>query len=151
MHDIVAGVGSLFAPGRDNREGLQRLCGLTELLGDPQLTDHLFDPQGYSTNALAGATYATLHVTPQRRGSYVSFETNHRLDAGELKKLAGRLLETFQPARAELLVFQGPDLPTEIAAGMVETGRSERRLRCGYAVAYAHLVRNRTAPGRGSS
>ncbi|MBN2432916.1 MAG: hypothetical protein JXQ27_15685 [Acidobacteria bacterium] len=38
--------------------------------------EHWFRPPGYSANGLQGADYATIHITPQAKGSYASLETS---------------------------------------------------------------------------
>lgn len=50
--------------------------GITELLPDATLDSFLFSPCGYSSNAVQGDRYATIHVTPEEDYSYASFETN---------------------------------------------------------------------------
>ena len=47
--------------------------------------DVLFEPCGYSLNAMKGDTYYTMHVTPEEDFSYASFETN--LDAKSYEAL----------------------------------------------------------------
>ncbi|MFO7654688.1 MAG: adenosylmethionine decarboxylase [Candidatus Krumholzibacteriia bacterium] len=146
MHGIPDDVGGLFVPGRNDAPELRRRSGLADLFGDLAVDDHIFAPQGYSYNALGGSTYATLHVTPQRIGSYVSFETNRQLDAAGQRAVVARLLEAFRPARAELLIFQrslalDPDEAGAVTGGLTVTHRTGRVLSCGYAVEYAHLQR----------
>lgn len=50
--------------------------GITDLLPDATLDSFLFSPCGYSSNAVQGDRYATIHVTPEEEYSYASFETN---------------------------------------------------------------------------
>lgn len=40
------------------------------------IQDHIFEPSGYSLNAIREKEYFTVHVTPQEIGFYISFETN---------------------------------------------------------------------------
>lgn len=73
--------------------------------------DHLFQPMGYSLNALKNTEYFTLHVTPEERFSYASFETNHHFDdAGT--QIVKRVLDIFQPSSYSLLLFRQE--PTEM-------------------------------------
>mmetsp|Transcript_80742 Transcript_80742/g.216480 ORF Transcript_80742/g.216480 Transcript_80742/m.216480 type:complete len:387 (+) Transcript_80742:390-1550(+) len=78
--------------------------------------DHLFDPCGYSMNGLAGKDrYWTIHITPEAHCSYVSFETN--LNADSYDQLVSRVLATFQPRRATLVVQSGRLAPCRLACG----------------------------------
>ena len=48
--------------------------GVSALLPGAALDDFVFDPCGYSANALDGAAFATIHVTPEPHCSYASVE-----------------------------------------------------------------------------
>ena len=86
-----------------------------------EVDDYLFEPSGYSLNALRDDSYWTLHVTPERDGSYASFETNVALGA-ELDSVASRLLEIFKPRSFDLVRFDqtGQDLGNCPAAGRTD-------------------------------
>ncbi len=112
---------------------------LEEFYGDCDTDEHRFAPAGYSFNAIGGKTYATLHVTPQTEGSYVSFETNRPCDSRETRIIVSRLLEFFKPARSDLLLFQGTIELESINSGFRVTASESRELACGYSVKYAHI------------
>eukprot|EP00462_Mataza_sp_D1_P021492 CAMPEP_0175145174 /NCGR_PEP_ID=MMETSP0087-20121206/14600_1 /TAXON_ID=136419 /ORGANISM="Unknown Unknown, Strain D1" /LENGTH=389 /DNA_ID=CAMNT_0016429843 /DNA_START=37 /DNA_END=1206 /DNA_ORIENTATION=+ len=59
------------------------------------LDEFVFEPFGYSMNALLGPSYYTVHVTPQNVCSYASFECNVNLD--NYSELTARVLEVFHP------------------------------------------------------
>ena len=65
-------------PGR-TVENVRKDSGLLDLLPGVHIQDFLFDPCGYSMNGLHGSAYYTVHVTPEKSFSYISFETNARL------------------------------------------------------------------------
>lgn len=48
--------------------------GISALLPGAQIDDFVFDPCGYSMNALRASTFSTIHVTPEDSCSYASFE-----------------------------------------------------------------------------
>ena len=51
--------------------------GLRSLFPSSLIDDYLFEPCGYSMNGLdASGGFYTIHVTPEKEGSYASFETN---------------------------------------------------------------------------
>ena len=58
----------------DNRR-LLRESKLESIYPKAIVDDYVFDPCGYSANALLGQYYYTIHVTPESNCSYASFET----------------------------------------------------------------------------
>jgi S-adenosylmethionine decarboxylase len=54
--------------------------GIHNLLPSVSIQAHLFDPCGYSMNALLDDAYYTIHVTPETSCSYVSFETTFQMN-----------------------------------------------------------------------
>lgn len=149
MYDMEPRTSRLFSKGASALE-LRRAIGFDAMLPGFLVDDHLFDPMGYSFNAVMGEYYTTLHVTPQRKGSYTSFETNHHLDGPDIEATISRLLDFFLPARVDVLLFQ-----KQLALGGLDgrfqvTARQSARLGCGYEVEYAHVERE-AARRRGSS
>lgn len=72
--------------------------GLDRVYEKKMLVDHhLFDPCGYSLNAVAGSEYYTTHVTPQAQGSYASFESN--IIEPDYARLISKVLSVFKPGR----------------------------------------------------
>jgi S-adenosylmethionine decarboxylase len=140
MYDMAPRASRFFSKGgrvSDIREAI----GFDEMLRDFVIDDHLFDPMGYSFNAVMGEYYTTLHVTPQKKGSYTSFESNHSLEGAELQQTITRLLDFFAPARVDVLLFQ-----KRLGLGGLDdrfqvTARQSATLACGYAVEYAHIER----------
>ena len=62
------------------------------------LDGYLFDPCGYSVNALLPkGHYFTIHITPEASCSYVSFETN--APSSDYHELIARVLDIFKPGQ----------------------------------------------------
>lgn len=141
MYDMAPGASRLFSGGASATE-FRKAIGFDETLPGFSIDDHLFDPMGYSFNAVKGEWYTTLHVTPQKKGSYTSFETNHSLDGPALRETIRRLLEFFRPERVDVLLFQksldlgGLDDRFQVAS------TQSAKLGCGYEVEYAHIERS---------
>ncbi|MBA6415061.1 adenosylmethionine decarboxylase [Colwellia sp. 6M3] len=76
------------------REFLQ----LDRLLAGYILDDFVFEPFGYSINAIKGMHYLTIHITPQASSSYVSIQANINLIA-----LAPDFLRILAPKSIDLL------------------------------------------------
>lgn len=141
MYDIDPAVSRKFVPGRGTSQDVRDLVGLSSLFPDFAVDDHIFAPQGYSYNGIKGEDYVTLHVTPQRVGSYVSFETNVRLGIAAQRRVISALLSRFQPARCDLMQFGAPLDAAAAPAGFQVTATSDQLLVCGYSIAYAHVKR----------
>jgi S-adenosylmethionine decarboxylase len=140
MYDTDDDVNRLFIKS-SSAALLREKIGLGEMFPDFLVDDHLFDPAGYSFNGIKGEFYTTLHVTPQKKGSYTSFETNYGLDAAGVEKIVSRILAFFRPARSDVLLFQSPLRLEGLAGGFRVTATQSSQLSCGYTVAYAHVER----------
>ncbi|WDE07500.1 adenosylmethionine decarboxylase [Thalassomonas viridans] len=88
------------------REFLQ----LDRLLPGFTLDDFVFQPYGYSVNAIYKHNYLTIHITPQANSSYVSVESNLNLI-----ERAPLILEILQPASFDLLSFNEFDFAQQTA------------------------------------
>ncbi len=141
MYGIDPAIREIFVPGTRDRRSLRRRIGLAALFPDVVVDDHLFDPHGYSYNGVQGPHYVTLHVTPQRIGSYVSFETNFRLGVAAQRTVIERLLACFRPRRCDLLLFGDRLDLAGPPPGFTILGSTQRRLGCGYTIDYAHIER----------
>ncbi|NMP17739.1 adenosylmethionine decarboxylase [Thalassotalea sp. Y01] len=86
-------------------EQIRNYLQLEQLLPGFEFDDYVFDPYGYSVNAIKGSDYFTIHITPQAGISYVSFESNLNLI-----RLAPSILTVLEPASFDLLTFNEPDL-----------------------------------------
>lgn len=148
MHGISAEAAARFhAVPNATPEGVAARTGIADMLPGFTLDEHLFEPAGYSLNGLNGAAYATIHVTPEAIGSYVSFETNLDFRA-DPSRLIRQVVGIFEPASFDVITFSpapitAPDLPAHRLRNHVE-----QILDCGYHVAFRHYYRPQTRPGR---
>lgn len=106
MHGIHESAREVYCGGRKEDIGfIRRHSGMHEILPGFRIDDYLFQPAGYSLNAIKGREYYTIHVTPEPVGSYVSFETNHAFH-GDMGETVERVLEIFRPKSADIVFFQ---------------------------------------------
>ncbi len=143
MYGLLPEVRCRFAPSRPL--GGERLCekvGFDRILPGFQIDDHLFDPQGYSLNAIDGPRYLTIHVTPDEISSYASLETNAHL-GGNLQTLLDRVVGFFQPRSFDLITWERgaagsatrtPDSAAPTPDGFHVSARVRQPLSCGYTV-----------------
>lgn len=61
------------------------------------IDDYLFTPCGYSMNGLLKDGFFTIHITPEKHCSYVSFETN--IPCSNYLSLIQQVLSVFEPSR----------------------------------------------------
>jgi S-adenosylmethionine decarboxylase len=83
-----------------------RKSGLIDLLPPESIIhEELFEPVGYSMNALIGQTdeYVSVHVTPEPAFTYVSFETNQSNEC--LYKQTLNILKCFKPRKFIMTLF----------------------------------------------
>ena len=81
-----------------------------------EIQDHVFNPPGYSLNAIKEDFYYSIHWTPEKNFFYISFETNIQNQNPEA--LTHKILSVFKPKTFDLILFQSsgadpfkPDFP----------------------------------------
>lgn len=140
MYGLDDAVRDEFVAGRhQTTAGVRAATGVDGILPGFDVDDHLFEPSGYSLNAIRDEFYYTIHVTPERSCSYASFETNQRTEEGAIP-VARRVLDLFRPRSYDLVLFDDGCQPLEGAPGY----RSKRRVAqdlCGYNVRFFSFFR----------
>jgi len=126
-------------------QGLSAQCirdffRIDELLPNFLIDDFVFEPYGYSLNALYQDQYLTIHVTPQALSSYVSFESNINLI-----ELAPKILAILQPASFDLLSFNEFDfiekVEKNISKDYISKALVKDTLPNGYFVCFANFIK----------
>jgi S-adenosylmethionine decarboxylase len=137
MHGIDPKAAEIFMSGPQRRkEFIRKESGVWSLLPDFKVDDHLFEPMGYSLNAIRESKYYTIHVTPQKIGSYVSFETN--AVEGDANQTIGKVLDLFKPQSCDVILFQ-PTMSRKKIKCKYPIKRSVKQvLQCGYSVSFDH-------------
>jgi S-adenosylmethionine decarboxylase len=112
---------------------------LETLFSDFILDDFVFEPFGYSINAINGLNYLTIHVTPQESSSYVSIESNVNLI-----KLAPTFLAILSPKSFDLLSFNEFNFSeltdTFIPKNYVATSLVSQHLSNNYSVCFSNYI-----------
>lgn len=107
MQDIDNGICSLFTMKPVLcAEVMHRRSRVNNILPDFIIDDHVFNPCGYSLNAIKDEYYYTLHITPESDCSYVSFETNYPFKPGRLMEAATEVLSLFKPKSFAFVAFE---------------------------------------------
>ena len=121
----------------------RQFAGLRALCGGMKTDHHFFSPDGYSLNAIRGRRYLTVHVTPQRPGSYASMETN--LPPTAIAGMMREMLSLFSPGRFSMVLTTSMDREMRgvhqrlqpAAARYAVSERSRYELDCGAMVSFA--------------
>lgn len=139
MHGLDRQAAQIFESGNAHNEQSILKSGVRDLLPGYLVDDFIFEPQGYSLNAIRDKNYFTIHVTPQAFGSYVSFETNHPV-AEDLAALVERVLEVFRPNSFDLFYFEKTGAHTLIPCSY-EKKQSYKTTLAGFDVSFDHYFR----------
>ena len=87
-------------------------CGITDLFPQFDIDPYVFEPCGYSMNALSGSEYATIHITPEDGFSYCSVErSNIPVSAADPEDYLRRVAATFKPGKFSFAVSTDAALP----------------------------------------
>lgn len=144
MHGLDPQAARVFMSGpQRRRDFIREKSGVWSILPGFQVDDHLFEPMGYSLNAVRGSKYYTIHVTPQKIGSYVSFETNHV--PGDANELVTRVLDIFKPQSCDVVLFQPQGSRKKIRCSYPVKRSFRQNIPCGYRVTFDHHFK--PAPG----
>ena len=117
MHVIDEDVAKHFTSGHvPNGASVAASSGIGAILPGFTTSEHVFDPAGYSLNAVKGEEYYAFHVTPEANGSYVSFETNYDF-RGALGGLVGSIVGLFRPRAFDVVTFVPGSEPEFLVSG----------------------------------
>lgn len=142
MHGIGPAVAERFAA--DAAEPFRAAHALPGILAGYDIDEFQFEPYGYSLNALKGEYYATLHVTPQSHGSYVSFETNDDGFGHDPGAFVRELVELFRPESFDVVAFEPDTNPVKLDIAGYELRKHVCEPISGYTVTFQHFFRPST-------
>lgn len=113
---------------------------LDELVPGFDIDDFVFEPFGYSMNAVKGSDYLTIHITPQFGSSYVSFEANI-----DLLERASIILDVLAPNSFDVLTYNEFEfvqkIKQHIPTEFVPMCKVAEKLSNGYLVKFVNYVR----------
>lgn len=138
MYGLQGESKDVFSCEKQSLENLRRLTGIHEILPGFNVDDFLFEPCGYSINAIKDSEYYTIHVTPEDQCPYVSFETNAKVN-DSYAELVEKVIKIFNPEKFEVVVFRS--IPQEFInlPRYQITKAIQQQLNCGYQVNYCQF------------
>lgn len=126
-----------------SKSAIRKFLHLDALLPECTIDDYVFDPYGYSLNAIVQDKYLTIHITPQSGSSYVSFESNINLISH-----ASRLIDILEPASVDVLSFNDGDFKAQlkhcIPQNYVNKSLVEHTLSNGNYICFVNIIRPAT-------
>lgn len=87
----------------DSAKNVSETSGISSIISNSTIDDHMFDPCGYSMNGLKDKYYSTIHITPEPDFSFVSFESNIPVSSYDI--IIKRVLNIFKPGNFIIAVF----------------------------------------------
>lgn len=102
MSDLDRKSMSLFYKS-EHSDDVANISGISSIIPNSKIDDHMFEPCGYSMNALKKRYYSTIHITPEPEFSYVSFETN--LPVSSYDQIISKVISIFRPSHFIISVF----------------------------------------------
>lgn len=139
MYHISEEASSNLCKENSTAKEIRGYLGIESFLNDFIVDDFVFDPFGYSLNAINGDRYITIHVTPQEGSSYVSLEMNLDIDDKNNLALFGAIIESLRPYSFDLISFSKKvDIENLKSYEVVSNFYDE--LECGHDVHFRHLI-----------
>jgi len=101
--------GEIYVKGK-TEERVYEESGLKSVFPQAQVDHYVFNPCGYSSNALLGEHYYSVHVTPEDICSYASFECNLPLrnslnQYNTYNEIIYKVLNVFNPKQFVITLF----------------------------------------------
>jgi len=140
MYHLGADAREIFCQKNQDKNKIRKFLKLDKYFKNWIIDDFVFDPFGYSLNAINGSNYFTIHVTPQEEASYASFETNIKL-WDEHKNFGTLLLQSFSPGSFDMVSFNDY-LPEKPFKNTIPIKIVKEKLSCGYNVQFKQYIRN---------
>jgi S-adenosylmethionine decarboxylase len=148
MSDLSPVMARHFFAGIGSAAQIEKNSAIGSLYSGMRIDSHLFSPGGFSLNGICDASYYTVHVTPQKEGSYTSFETN--VIEPDYSPTVAQVVDAFRPGRFSLVLTSSmePRLNTlhRVISGRIPGYRilekSYHEFDCGYAVTFFNCIKD---------
>ncbi len=137
MHHIRGTAAHVLTQKNLSLQVIREFVELEKFLEGFDFDDYLFNPFGYSLNAVKNDRYMSLHITPQEESSYVSFETNLAV-RGKYKNILTKLIHIFNPLSFDLINFNTKN--TMVEKGFVKANCFQENLGRSYLVNFTHFI-----------
>jgi S-adenosylmethionine decarboxylase len=141
MYNLSENIGNKLRCENINLTNIRQVLGIENIFNDYQIDDYLFSPFGYSVNGIKRNRYFTIHLTPEKDGSYVSFETND--DQISHDKLVSHFIEKLDPKTFDTICFNLPTLKEK--KGQTVINKCVHKISSNMNVSFAQHINNPVA------
>lgn len=143
VYDIEKNISAQLTQEGLNKDAIRNILMIDKILPNFTVDDFVFEPFGYSLNAIRGSDYFTLHLTPQEHNSYVSFESNLNLI-----EFIPIILEAFKPGSFDVITYNEFEFKRHIEqlvpSSYNATDLYEQELSCSYLVNFASFNQSKS-------
>ncbi|PIE03592.1 MAG: adenosylmethionine decarboxylase [Acidobacteria bacterium] len=139
MHNLDLDVCHLFYANRQTPESIAAQLSLKSLLPGFHSDDFLFNPCGYSLNAINKHAYYTFHVTPEPTHSFASFETNYYFEKSP-NQVIKQILNLFNPGHFMVALYEPKTKHYQLDLGIDPKSDTIEELQCGYRFHFYNYV-----------
>ncbi|WP_372880825.1 S-adenosylmethionine decarboxylase [Psychromonas sp.] len=104
LHGLRGDFADVLQSGSASEQLIGSTLALLTFFPHLQIDQFTFSPKGYSLNAITGAHYLTIHITPEKLSTYLSVESSF---TGEtMQPFIEHLHSLFEPQQSNLMHFQ---------------------------------------------
>ena len=151
MNDLPPSVMDMFCQETaDTPAQAEKRSGLEKFYPREAVRDsHLFLPSGFSMNGIFRGKYFTIHVAPQSRSSYASFETN--IIETDYSGTIQEMVSVFRPGKFSIALTTSMDdhflslhsTVANVLSGYSMTEKSLYKFDCGYTITFLNYIKNK--------
>ena len=136
MYDISPASSDFLITRAQSLQEINQFFQIDRIFAGYKVDAYVFEPYGYSLNAIRDNVYYTIHITPEKEHSYVSIETN---DCEGKRDVVNRFFECLRPGSFDVMSFNTGDiLGTEFYECK---SYFKEKLPTGYDVFFAHYFK----------
>lgn len=139
MYELGEDVKKVFSTPGLSAEEVRKQTGVDVILPGFIVDDWVFEPYGYSLNAVKDGHYFTVHVTPEEGATYASFETNFPVDK-DLTEILSQVLRVFKPGVFDLVSFHPKNSSQVNLPGLEFSQQEVKELDCGYTLSFSSFT-----------
>lgn len=103
LHGLNGDFFEQLQTGKVSAQQVAERLQLTKHFKSFMIDQYSFEPKGYSLNAINDELYFTVHITPEKLNSYISFESN--LPTSKIDLFQRHLMSLLMPQRGYLMQF----------------------------------------------
>jgi S-adenosylmethionine decarboxylase len=145
IYDLSEQASAFLTGSGLSKQEIRDFFALEKVLPGFEIDDFVFRPYGYSLNAVNDDDYYTIHVTPQQRSPYMSFETSLPITKAE-QGILNHFLEILSPGAFDLMTFNCPTTFDFTHQDYIQVVHSKEKLSIGYDIHFRSFYKRQGQP-----